>query len=123
MMAMRFMISVRDSAPVSNIVEGGLDLFSVTEAVAVNETIASSLQITATPNPFNDYSQIHYDLSLLKSPAHLTVYDMLGHEMMNQELAALKGEIITGNNWPAGIYLLKITSDLGEKTMLLSKVK
>ena len=119
---MRFILTVRDSQPVSNIVEGGLDLFTITEGVsAVSENISQELRINAQPNPFNSQVNLYYKLTIDELPAAVTVLDMLGHEMFNYNLKNTSGELTTGEGWSAGIYLVKLTSNRGVKTLLINK--
>ncbi len=120
--SMSFIITVRDSQPVSNIVEGGLDLFTITEGVtSVSEHISKELLINAQPNPFNSQIKIQYSLALNEIPATITVSDILGHEVLSYALKSTTGEFNTGEGWSAGIYFVKLTSPQGIKTLLISK--
>ena len=120
--SMRFILSVRDSNPISNIVEGGLDHFSITEGVSsINDNSSPELQVSAHPNPFNNQIKLQYNLKEFGITATITIFDMLGHEIFQSALKNTIGEVITGDEWPAGIYMVKLSSLQGNKSMLITK--
>jgi choice-of-anchor B domain-containing protein len=117
---MRFSIQVRDSAPVSNIVEGGLDHFYVSGLTAVNE-ISSEPEIFAAPNPFSGSVEINYNLNNTVLPAEIIFSDICGKEISTLSISSITGIISIGENWSKGIYFATIKSKHQSTTIKIVK--
>ena len=83
------------------------------------------------PNPFNPQTIIHYDLPMA-TPTRLTVYDLLGREMVrlvdnymepgNHE-AHWNGRDRFGHSLPAGIYIARLATPEYSKSIKLVLLK
>lgn len=63
------------------------------------------------PNPFQQQTQLNYQLKETSSKINLVVTDLLGRQLLVKELAQTEGQIAFGDNWNAGIYFLQIAVD------------
>ncbi len=121
---MFFRIQVRDSAPVSNIVEGGLDYFYITEGVSsISNVTSSSINLTASPNPFKENIMLKYTLNTTDLPAYLTIIDVSGRQIGTTLINDRTGFIQVGDKWSSGLYFVKITSNRLNKSILINKIE
>ena len=107
---MQFIIETADWGPVFNIVEGGLDRFSVTEGpVGIEENIEFN-SISVYPNPFNTELNIAYDISNINGAATLELTDLTGRVIYSTQLNNSEGVVQINENISAGTYLARILS-------------
>jgi choice-of-anchor B domain-containing protein len=104
---MKLIVNIGDPGPIFNIVEGGLDLFEVVEAVGLEENMVLN-QFTAGPNPFSDQIKINFNLSKEKQGTRLNVYNSLGKLVLTETLNSTEGSLEIGSNWESGIYLIVV---------------
>ncbi|MEP7263206.1 MAG: choice-of-anchor B family protein [Bacteroidota bacterium] len=121
---MSFRIQVRDSAPVSNIVEGGLDYFYISEGLtSVSESSESILNLKAFPNPFKDNVRLNYNLDQADLPAKLSITDIAGRIIGTYIINDITGDIHIGEHWTPGIYFAKIISVNKVQSISLNKIE
>ncbi|MGH1337934.1 MAG: choice-of-anchor B family protein [Aureispira sp.] len=100
---------VNDSS--STIVESLIDAFEVSDTTSINVSKIPDnwADIQAYPNPFKQSIIIDYafENSLLEQPT-LFVCNALGQVMEQRTLEQQAAQLSIGNNWPAGIYFVRI---------------
>lgn len=107
---MQLIIDVGDPGPIFNIVEGGLDLFSVDgSTVSVVETTGNNQPaLSALQNPFTTETTL-----LLPAPAGkttaLTVYTTDGRLVERIALTAGQTRVTMGQRYPSGVYLVHLS--------------
>ena len=70
------------------------------------------------PNPFSDNGQVEFSLSHY-SKADLTVYDMLGREILRRSYALEKGTHRFSLSLPSGMYILSLQTGTGRESIRL----
>lgn len=92
-----------------HIVEGGFDNFRITGqlTVGVNDENLNPGNVSIYPNPSSD--QFNFAYQGLPVQSRIEVIDLTGRVMYQQELEAIRGVQQVKNNWPAGVYLIKIS--------------
>ncbi len=120
---MHFIITVKDSQPINNIAEGGLDHFELIAGTTGINNADNSIDLVASPNPFANTVSIKYDFASASGISVITIFDVLGHEVYSTKLNGSSGELITGAKWPAGVYIARILSGNNISTLRLSKAE
>jgi hypothetical protein len=82
-----------------------------------NEVSKEVCKITLTPNPAS--SLVMVDIEGVAKASSLKIYDGLGREVMQMALANNHGNLLQVEGLSAGIYLVKIQTDLGTQTAKL----
>ena len=113
---MRLIMTVRDSAPISNIVEGGLDKFEIVETVGINNHIKNSNLIAAFPSPFIQTISLRISESFELADAILTVTDIAGRIV--EQTTMNQRNITLGNNYNSGMYFISIDNAKGVKSVI-----
>ncbi len=103
-----------------NIVEAGLDLFSVTDSLAsgISNKI-NSVFAKAYPNPSNAAVQVSYSFSK-SNEGKLKVYDVLGNVVFTKDLKESHG-IVNINVENKGIYFIRIESNNEQQVIKFTK--
>jgi hypothetical protein len=114
----------------ANFLPGGGLLYLLEQQADVaapqNRVVTELKLLRNYPNPFNSSTTIEYELTQ-KSPVKIVIYDSLG-----REISVLLDKVQTAGNhrlaWDAqeyasGIYLIKLTTAVGEQTRKISLVK
>lgn len=83
-------------------------IFKYTGPALSVKDLASATKLKAYPNPVNDVLQLSG-----ASLNEVTVYDILGKQVLSQNFAAQDGVSLNVSSLKAGIYLLNATNDLG----------
>jgi hypothetical protein len=99
---------------------------AVDEKRYISNLPAESCLLQNYPNPFNPNTTISFNL-VRRSKVHITVYDMLGHqvaELLNEVRDAGQSTVLfDGSNLTSGLYLCKMQYDgqpvLTKKMMLM----
>lgn len=117
--AMSMIFRASDLTP-GHLVEAGIDAFEVNNnpANATELVTAESIQMAAYPNPFTDDIRIDFDLSTLTSAASLRIFNAVGQEIQNSPINAQQTSIAVGEQLPAGIYWIQITTDEQHSTAI-----
>lgn len=119
---MQLILETADYGPVFNVVEGGLDKFSITEGpLGVSETFENGSTVTASPNPFNTNITIHYALNT-SNQATLQLMDVTGRLISERTLNQKNGSFVTGESLNPGVYLVRIFNE-AEYSKVLKIVK
>jgi Secretion system C-terminal sorting domain len=109
---LRFKFVISDLPNTPNIVEAGIDAFSVeflTPTIDLNE----NWKITAYPNPFNNMVTLDYQLDKLGEKAEIILSNILGQVVFSKKLATTEGSLSINENLVSGIYFIKIQSPNG----------
>jgi len=121
---MRFSIQVRDSAPVSNIVEGGLDYFYITEGTtSVDEDYFQSSALKVYPNPFNEGTSLEFRTNSTNLPAELQVTDITGRIISTFAINTITGLIQIGEHWNPGIYFATLSTERSKTVRFIKTEK
>ncbi|MBP7168094.1 MAG: choice-of-anchor B family protein [Bacteroidia bacterium] len=106
---MQLIVTVRDSAPVANIVEGGFDKFEVTGLTGQNEiSISEQSWINTRQNPFDVETMVE----VLKSGV-LEVHDINGRLIERIVIRQDMQQITIGRPYEDGLYLLRLITKEG----------
>jgi uncharacterized repeat protein (TIGR01451 family) len=76
-------------------------------------------QMNLYPNPITD--RLNIDFGMYVEDAEITVYNVLGSEILSKKLKNTTKEVIDFNLMPSGAYLIKIRLEQFEKTVKISK--
>jgi hypothetical protein len=76
-------------------------------------------QMNLYPNPITD--RLNIDFGMYIQDAEITVYNVLGSEILSKKLKNTTKEVIDFSLMPSGAYLIKIRSEQFEKTVKVSK--
>lgn len=103
---MRIKVRASDEGE-GNIVEAGFDALEVTLDIADNVIeIDQDWQLTAAPNPCSD--QLHIEVSEYSDDTRITVVDMLGQTIYEQD--ASRDLSIKTSDWTPGAYFVQLRS-------------
>jgi hypothetical protein len=106
---MQLIITVRDSAPVANIAEGGFDKFQVTGATGQSEiSISEQSWINTRQNPFD----VETIVEVLKSGV-LEIHDINGRLIERIVIRQDMQQITIGRSYEDGMYLLRLITKEG----------
>lgn len=100
---MQLIIEISDPPPVSNITEGGFDLFEVNETVGLHDLGSIASAITAYPNPFSN--SIKIQLNSKKDGSILFISDVTGRLIETVEPDS-EGAAYIGEKYSSGIYIV-----------------
>ncbi len=87
---------------------------SLRDVELVNATInrvpelADVVELSASPNPFNDVVSVQYRLENNTKEAILHVFDVLGKEVLTEKLKNTEGAVSLKNDWAKGVYSIQI---------------
>ena len=76
--------------------------------LGVSDDFSLKTALTIYPNPSRDILNINIS-NLIDNNLNLQVFDVLGHEILNQKVNNLSSKI-TISEWNTGVYLLKMSS-------------
>lgn len=106
---MKVYFQVNDSS--GTIVEGLIDAFEITEksSININKLPDNWANIQAFPNPFGQTITVDYSFekTFTQFPT-LLVVNALGQVMEQRTLKQQSDQLYLGENWPAGIYFVRI---------------
>lgn len=109
---------ITQDAGVSNIVEAGIDIFTITEgdtSTAVNTAIETDLfpesKFSVYPNPAPQVFQLKYDLPNTEKIWSVSIQNLHGQELQHQNLNAYQGSQTIHTRLPEGLYLLVLEED------------
>lgn len=97
---------------VFNIVEGGLDLFSIDEFVSVQEISADITSLSALQNPFRDQTTIRISGSA-HSNGQLLLYNAEGQLADIVPVSTSQTEVTCGKQLSPGLYLVRYVNEQG----------
>ena len=90
---------------------------TVLDASAVNEDEALPYQFgiaSVYPNPFNPTTTVNFGLDIA-SDVNLAVFDLSGRTMATlingQVPAGLHNATVDAQNWPSGVYVVRLADD------------
>lgn len=116
---MKLIVKTGDSGT-DNIVEAGIDLFSVSDSLASGvQHKLNSIYAKAFPNPSNAAVQVSYNFSK-SSEGRIKVYDILGNVVFTRELKDSFG-IVNINVENKGIYFIRIESNNEQQVIKFTK--
>ncbi len=109
---MRLKVVVINTDP-DFIVEGGFDVFRITEGntTATDEADVLSFGMSVFPNPFSDALNFEYDLPSEVEAARVTVFNQIGQVVFTEKLNAGAGNRRLGQTWRNGIYFLQLEAE------------
>lgn len=116
---MRLIVNIADPGPIFSFLEGGFDLFTVTNTVGVASVSNPESQLSASPNPFSNSVKLNW--KDVKGASRIVVQDISGRVVLDREISGTEGMIEAGNNWPAGYYIAGIVA--GESVSYIRIVK
>jgi hypothetical protein len=91
---------------------GGAEIrYQVSATAGLVAPVTNNLSIRLFPNPAQDHLQVSI-LGSGKNYSQLDVYDSMGRVVFRKGLTGNSAEVTTAS-WPAGVYLIQVTS--GEK--------
>ncbi|MGE0560948.1 MAG: choice-of-anchor B family protein [Flavobacteriales bacterium] len=102
---MKIIVSVND-IPAENIVEGGFDVFEITEGLVDINKVESKDNVNIYPNPFNEEINVQFTDSK-NSTIKIEVTDIMGR-ILNQYNYTNNNNIKIINDYQKGIYLVNI---------------
>jgi choice-of-anchor B domain-containing protein len=70
--------------------------------------LTEAVQLSASPNPFSDVVSIHYRLENDAKSAILHVFDVLGKEILVENITHTEGVLFLKNDWAKGVYSVQI---------------
>ncbi len=88
-------------------------------AAAAKSAIAAGEKAAVFPNPFDESTTIAIANPELVSS--IVVVDHVGRVVFRVDQAEISNTVSIGSEFAAGVYYVKITSETGEKTILISK--
>ncbi len=116
---MKLVVKTGDTGT-DNIVEAGIDMFSVTDSLASGiERKSNSIFAKAFPNPTNAAVQVSYSFSK-SSEGKIKVYDILGNVVFAKELKEAFG-IVNINVENKGIYFIRVESNNEQQVIKFTK--
>lgn len=117
---MTITIDIGDPGPILNLLEGGFDMFSVTNVTGLTETKnETSIKLSAQPNPFKNNVELQW--TSLSEVFELQVKDLSGRNMYTEMLNGTSGSVSIGAEWPAGYYLAGVRSTEGIRYIKIVK--
>lgn len=113
---MQLVVEIGDPGPVFNLLEGGFDLFTVTNVTGVEALSVNELKLAAHPNPFNNSVQLTWIAKTEK--VHIEVLDITGRIVYSLDPITAQGTLEIGTEWPAGSYIARIVDSNSAITYL-----
>ena len=93
------------------LVEAGIDLFEVVDIfVGVEDAIDESIELIASPNPFNEQLIIDYSLENVDDNTRLNIRNALGQVVYTVAINNTQGIHTVNQQLDAGIYFVQITN-------------
>jgi hypothetical protein len=107
---MTISLEARSSLEFNLVSEAGIDYFQVTDgtAIGISEQTTSGIELNAYPNPSNGQFAVQFDLDRYYPNASIEVYGLMGQLFESKALPTSKGIVYMGDDWSAGIYVLKL---------------
>jgi choice-of-anchor B domain-containing protein len=111
---MRIYVRAADANP-GNIVEAGFDRFEVVEGVVgINEQYNfNNEQVITFPNPTTGKIQLLFDKSLSQNGYQLSVFDVLGNQLIQSLKTTELSTIVDLTGFANGIYFIQIKTEKG----------
>lgn len=106
---MQLRVEIGDPGPIVNLLEGGFDLFEVSDLTGISETQASAITLNAVPNPFSHTVQLNWKAA--GNNVRIEIMDLAGRIIQTIEPGISSGSVTTGENWPSGSYIARIIND------------
>lgn len=120
---MRVRFTTSDFAPNGHLVEAAVDAFAVTgDLVSGTANPALAAELRVLPNPFSSRFSLQYALEQGKDDALLQVHNALGQHVETVRLHSERGQVQLGDQWPAGVYFLRIAA-AGQMSDVMKVVK
>jgi choice-of-anchor B domain-containing protein len=94
-----------------HVVEAAVDIFEIKEGPTNTFEPSLDAQISATPNPFNQATQISYDLKNNTQGAVIEIVDAIGKIVVSQSLDQTVGSKWVGAELAAGVYAVRIRQE------------
>ncbi len=96
-----------------HLTEAAVDLFEVVEGepLGTADLINEQLKVAAWPNPFSQQINIRYDLADVANAASLSVYNVLGQQILHFHIDAQRGLLEIGEQLEKGIYIIQLEAD------------
>ncbi len=108
-----------DSTVVYAVAPGyGTIVFGSTDTVSTSDKTLD-IQVTVSPQPFHQTFRIDIPSDILPQVNSMSIYSMEG-KIMKYSPSATE-QIIDASEWPAGVYILQIDTDMGRVTKKLLK--
>ena len=107
---MRIVVTISDLPGSGHLVEGGIDVFEVTEGgVGIEENLVD-VDVVAYPNPFENTITIELDPLQLSNNATIMIFDMMGR-VVGEETVNGRSIIELGDDLAAGAYSVSVLND------------
>jgi len=92
------------------LVEAAVDLFEVVDLVGVEDVIDESIELAASPNPFNEQLTINYSLENVDDNTRLDIRNALGQIVYSTPVNNTQDIHTVNQELDAGIYFVQITN-------------
>ncbi len=112
--AMQLSASISDAGPGGTIVEGGFDVFEISDSAlsSVENLQSGENGISIYPNPNNGIFNVRWTMDNVRfKEIELKVYNILGEIIFSKQLSINNQQLTT--NFPIGIYFVKIETPDG----------
>jgi len=101
--------------------------FAYSEVIEVAPALPAQLILHGNfPNPFSDQTTVRYELPK-PSPITLEIYDQMGRRVAvlveGQQGAGRHEHLLTGHDLSSGVYLLRLTSNSGKRSLKMTAVR
>ena len=79
----------------------------VTSIITPPEVQEAGISVNVFPNPFDEYTRFEVQGKTIKE-LHLSVYDMMGREVLQQQTIHKQHIIMKRNNLVSGVYVFRL---------------
>lgn len=77
-----------------------------------DERSANSVALASSPSPAANFTRIDFDIPGIQNDSFLSIYNMLGHEVMSVPLTQSRGsKIIDTSNFHEGVYFYAVVAN------------
>ena len=82
----------------------------VTSVITSSEVVESGILVNVFPNPFDEYTRFEVQGEAVKE-LNLSVYDMIGREVLQQQSTHQQHITMKRNKLPPGIYVFRLMDE------------
>ena len=105
---MQLTVIISDKPGTGNPLEGGFDVFEITEGPTGIDQVASNNFISVYPNPFTDFVEIIIEQSAITPLTEVVIYDVTGREVSRKNITATGNVKLDASKWHSGIFVARV---------------
>ncbi|MCC6816330.1 MAG: choice-of-anchor B family protein [Saprospiraceae bacterium] len=120
--SMRLIVDIADDQP-GHLLDAGFDDFLLfDEIITQTSKLQNDFILEASPNPFHEQCQIHYQVDSKMNYLYLKIVDQFGKIVEQGKLQNNEGVLNLGSNYRPGFYTVSLNTEGSSKSVRIIKM-